>query len=341
MKMNSFTALYENTNKMKVAITGASGHIGNCLVRELIKKGARVKVLVHDFANDLAQLDIEMVHGNLSDNESLKKLCTGVDVIFHLAAKIAIDNRHSEQVYSINVTGTTNLIEAAKWAGVKKFIHFSSIDAFRFISSEQVLDETTPLVETNKSIYAFTKAESERLVLNAVKEGLDAVILSPAAVIGPYDYRGSFLGSALIKIYQNKIPMLIPGGYNWVDVRDVAEAAIQSVEKGRKGEKYILSGNFCNLLELSKIIGKISGERTPQLLAPVSLAKLAFPFIQLYYSLINEKPIYTHQSLELLVNSPKNISFEKAKKELNYSPRPLEKTLRDTFNWYNKNNYLN
>ncbi len=299
-----------------------------------------MKVLVHDFKNDLDKLDVELIQGDLIDIESLNLLCEGVDVVFHLAAKIALDNRKSAEVYAVNVTGTKNIIEASKMAGVKKFIHFSSIDAFQFISSDEVLDESKPIVESENSIYAFTKAESERLVLNAAKEGLDAVILSPTAVIGPFDYRGSFLGSALIKIYQNKIPMLISGGYNWVDVRDIAAAAIQSVESGRKDEKYILSGNFCSLLELSKIIGIISGKRTPKLLAPVSLAKLAFPFIQLYYSLINEKLIYTSQSLDLLINSPKNISFEKAQKELGYEPRPLEQTLKDTFNWYIENKYL-
>jgi dihydroflavonol-4-reductase len=325
---------------MKVAITGASGHIGNCLVRELIKKGERVKVMVHNFDSNLAHLDVEFHKGSLSDINSLKTLCSGVDVVFHLAAKIALDNRHSDQVYAVNVTGTKNLIEAAKWAGVKKFVHFSSIDAFRIISSEKFQDEGIPLVETNKSIYAFTKAESERLVLNAAKEGLDAVILSPTAVIGPYDFRGSYLGSALIKIYQNKIPMLISGGYNWVDVRDVSEAAIQAMEKGRNGEKYILSGNFCTLQELSEITGKISGKRTPKLLAPVFLAKLACPFFELGYFITKQKPIYTRQSLELLINSPKNISFEKANKELNYKVRPLEQTLYDTFNWYIDNKIL-
>jgi len=325
---------------MIIAITGASGHIGNCLVRELKKQGSVVKVLVHDFKNDLDKLDVELIQGNLLDIESLNLLCEGVDVVFHLAAKIALDNRRPDEVYAVNVTGTKNMIEASKTAGVKKFIHFSSIDAFQFISSDAVLDENNPLIQSEKAIYAFTKAESERLVLNAVNEGLDAVILSPTAVIGPFDYRGSFLGTALIKIYQNKIPMLISGGYNWVDVRDVAKAAIQSVETGRKGEKYILSGSFCSLQDLSEIAGKISGKKTPKLIAPVLLAKLAWPFIQFYYSLINEKPIYTRHSLELLVNSPKNISFEKAKKELGYAPRPLEQTLRDTFHWYIENKYL-
>jgi dihydroflavonol-4-reductase len=326
---------------MKVAVTGASGHIGSCLVRELIEKGARVKVLVHDFENDLAQLEIEIIRGNLLEVESIKKLCEGVDVVFHLAAKIALDNRHPEQVYAVNVTGTKNMIEASKSAGVKKFIYFSSIDAFQFISSEMVLDESNPLIESEKAIYAFTKAESERLVINAVKEGLHAIILCPTAVVGPFDYRGSFLGDALVKIFRNQLPMLVSGGYNWVDVRDVAEAAIRSVEFGRKGEKYILSGNFCSLIELSEMAGKISGKKTPKLIAPVFLAKLACPFLKFYYSVINGKPIYTSQSLNLLINSPKNISFEKAKKELGYIPRPLEQTLRDTYVWYKENKHLN
>ena len=326
---------------MKVAVTGASGHIGNCLVRELIKKGVHVKALVHNFENDLGRMDIELIRGDLLNVDSLKKLCEDVDTVFHLAAEIALDNGHRERVYAINVTGTANLIEAAKYSGVKKFIHFSSIDAFQTIPSDEVLDETTPITRSKKVIYAFTKAESEKLVMTAVNEGLDAVILCPTAVIGPFDYRGSFLGRALIKIYQNKLPMLISGGYNWVDVRDVATAAIESMESGRKGEKYILSGNFCSLKELSELTGKISGKRTPKFIAPVFLAQLASPFFQLFYSLTNKKPIYTSQSLKLLDSAPKNISCEKAKKELAYNPLALEQTLTDTFNWYKQNKYLN
>ncbi len=326
---------------MKVAVTGASGHIGNCLVREIKKQGATVKVLVHDFKNDLDKLDVELVQGNLLDPESLKVLCNDVDVVFHLAAKIALDNRHSEQVFAVNVTGTKNIIDASVSAGVRKFIHFSSIDAFRTVFSGQVLDEECPLTESDNSIYESTKAESERLVMDAVNEGLDAVILCPTAVVGPFDYRGSFLGDALVKIFRNQLPMLISGGYNWVDVRDVAEAAIRSVELGRKGEKYILSGTFCSLIELSEMAGKITGKKTPKLIAPVFLAKMACPFLKLYYSITNGKPIYTSQSLNLLINSPKNISFEKAKKELGYIPRPLEQTLRDTFVWYKENKRLN
>ena len=326
---------------MKVAVTGASGHIGNCLVRELIKKGAHVKALVHNFENDLGRMDIELIRGDLLNVDSLKMLCEGVDTAFHLAAEIALDNSHQDRVYAINVKGTSNLIDAAKYCGVKKFIHFSSIDAFQTIPANNMLDETMPIIQSKKVIYAFTKAESEKLVMSAVEDGLDAAILCPTAVIGPFDYRGSFLGRALIKIYQNKLPMLVSGGYDWVDVRDVAAAAIQAIESGRKGEKYILSGNFCTLKDLSELTGKISGKRTPKFIAPIFLAKMASPFFQLFYSITNKKPMYTSQSLKLLVTAPKNISSEKAKKELSYNPRTLEQTLTDTFNWYKQNKYLN
>lgn len=134
--------------------------------------------------------------------------------------------------------------------------------------------------------------------------------------------------------------MLISGGFNWVDVRDVAMAAVKAFESGKPGEKYILSGNFCTLKELSALTGKISGKPTPKFVAPVFLAQLSSPFYEFYYSLTKQKPMYTSQSLELLIRAPKNISFEKARADLGYVPRPLEQTLRDTFTWYKQNNFM-
>ncbi len=212
---------------MKVAVTGASGHIGNCLVRELKKQGAEIKVLVQNFSSYLDEMDVEVIRGNLLEPESLIALCEGVDVVFHLAAQIAIENRSASLTYETNVTGTKNMIKAANHGRAKKFIHFSSIHAFQIGSPDQMLDESRSLVESDKTIYEFTKAEGEREVMKAVKEGLNAVILNPTAVIGPFDYKGSLLGQALRKIYQNKLPFMVSGGYNWVDVRDVVSASIQ------------------------------------------------------------------------------------------------------------------
>jgi dihydroflavonol-4-reductase len=296
--------------------------------------------LVHNFRNSLDEIDLELIHGNLLEPASLIKLCEGADVVFHLAARIAIDNRSSAQVYETNVTGTTNIIKAAISGGAKKFIHFSSIHSFQSEPSDLLLDESRSLVETTKTIYEFTKAEGEREVIKASKEGLSAVILNPTAVIGPFDYRSSLLGQALLQIYQNKLPFLISGGYNWVDVRDVVAASIKAIESGRSGEKYILSGEFSTLKELSLIIREISGCKIPYIV-PVSMARLACPFFQIYSSIVKKPPLYTSQSLDILVNSPSKISNVKAREELGFVPRALDQTLRDTFDWYRENNFIN
>jgi dihydroflavonol-4-reductase len=324
---------------MKVAVTGASGHIGSCLVHELKRRGEDIRVLAHNHRSEVIEAGVEPVPGSLLEPEALKRLCRGVDVVFHLAAQIAIENRLSGKVYETNVTGTGNILKAAQSSGVKKFIHFSSIHAFQIGSPGQQLDEATPLVESKNIIYEFTKAEGEREVMKAVNDGFDAVILNPTAVIGPFDRRGSLLGQALLEIYQKKLPFLIAGGYNWVDVRDVVSASLKAIESGRKGEKYILSGEYRSLRDLSGMISKISGNSMP-VFVPVTLARMACPFFQVYSAITKTEPLYTNQSLNILVNSPSNISNEKARRELTYAPRSLEQTLKDTFNWYRENNIL-
>ena len=326
---------------MKVAITGASGHIGSCLTRELINRGDKVKVLVHNSNFSLKDLDIEIVKGDLTNKKSLENLCSDVDVIFHLAAKIAIDKSEKELVYKTNVEGTQNLIDVCISKKVERFIHFSSIHAFDPHPLNEVLDETRDYIGETKLIYEKSKAESERIVLNSVSKGLNALVLNPTAVVGPYDFQRSYLGQALIKIYQNKLPMLVPGGYDWVDVRDIVNGSINAITMGRIGEKYILSGHYLSLKELSILIGKISNKKTPKLLAPLFLAKLGLPFIKLYSAITNDHPLYTSESLHILKNSNKFISNKKAQKELNYNPRPFHETLKSAFDWYIENGVIN
>jgi len=326
---------------MNIAITGASGHIGSCLTRELIQKGFRVKVLVHNFDASLQKLDLEYVKGDLTDKFSLEKLCDNADVVFHLAAKIAIDKRDRDLVYKTNVQGTQNLIDICIKKDIKRFIHFSSIHAIDPHPLDEVLDENRAYIGKTKLIYEQSKAESEKLVINAANKGLNAIVLNPTAVVGPYDFKSSYLGQALIKIYENKLPMLVPGGYDWVDVRDIVDAAISSITKGKSGERFILSGHYLSLKKLSVMIGEISNQKTPKLIAPLFLAKIGLPFIKLYSYIANEHPLYTSESLDILKNSNKNISNSKAKDELGYNTRPLEETLRDAFKWYKENGVIN
>ncbi|MCD4683552.1 MAG: NAD-dependent epimerase/dehydratase family protein, partial [Bacteroidales bacterium] len=281
-----------------------------------------------------------LVKGNVLDSNSLKKLCDGADIVFHLAAIVSIDNRDRDKIFKVNVQGTRNIIDACIKKKVKRLIHFSSIHTLSHQPLDQVLDESRPMLEKTKLAYEQSKIEGEKLVHEAVAKGLDAVIILPSAIVGPYDYKSSLMGHALIKIYQNKLPMLIAGGYDFVDVRDVVDGAINASIEGRKGNKYILSGQFIELKDLSDLIGQLTGQKTPKFIAPTFLAKIGLPFISLYSSIMKEHPLYTGETLDILLSSNRNISYNKARKELNYQPHPIEKTLVDTFDWYKQNGMI-
>jgi dihydroflavonol-4-reductase len=325
---------------MKVSVTGASGHVGFCLCKQLIKQGAQVRALVHQNKNRLREAGVEIFSGNILDKQTLIPLFTGVEVVYHLAAQISIDKKEYKRVYETNVQGTANVVAACKDAGVKRLVHFSTIHTLKSFGTDDILDETNPLIPASKIIYENSKAGAERLVINASAEGLDAVILNPTAIIGPYDFQPSYLGQALIKIYKNQLPMLVQGGYNFVDVRDVADAAILAATNGRSGERYILSGKWLSLKDLSVKIGELTNRKTPEFLAPTWLAKAGLPFIQSWAKLSGNHPLYTAESLEILKHSSKNISNLKAINELGFNPRPIGETLKDTFDWFKENNLV-
>jgi dihydroflavonol-4-reductase len=264
-------------------------------------------------------------------------LCKGVDIVFHLAAKIAIDNKQKDLVYATNVTGTKNLVHSCRKQNVKKLIHFSSIHALDPLPLNKELNESRAYMKNPYWVYENSKAEAEKIVLEAAKKGLHTVVLNPTAIIGPYDFRPSYLGKALIRIYKNQLPMLVPGGYDFVDVRDVVSGAIAASKKGRLGERYILSGRWIGLKDLSTEISEISGKKTPRAIAPLFLAKIGVPFMGLYAKLKNEQPLYTSNALEILKLSHRNISSKKAETELEYKTRSLVATLTDAFEWYKEN----
>lgn len=319
---------------MKIAVTGASGHIGNCIVRELLKCGYQVRVLIHAHREDLANLDVDQVNGSVLELDTLNSLCEGVDAVIHLAAIIALDNRNARRVFEVNVNGTRNILGTAIKSGVKRFIHFSSIHAMQLPRNGEIMDEELELVTSNKEIYEYSKAEGERLVLGVSFKEMETLVLSPTAVIGPYDFRHSHLGKALLQLYTNSIPALINGGYNWVDVRDVAKATIKALDPKVPAGKYILSGTYSSLKELSGRVAQISGRNTPQRVIPVWMARLIAPIVGLYARLSKTEPFFTWHSLEIVTDSPQKISFEKARKHLDYSPRELNDTIRDTLDWY-------
>ena len=325
---------------MTVAITGATGHIGANLVRALIDKGTPTRCLVHVNCRAIDGLNIEKVQGDIRDLDSLCRAFEGIDVVYHLAASISLSMADWAQLEEINVRGTRNVVEACRRSGVRRLIHFSSIHALIQEPLNTPVDEARSLVESKRfPPYDRSKAAGEREVRRGIEKGLDAVIIYPTAVFGPYDYQPSFFGEALMSIARRKLPALVTGGYDWVDVRDVVAGAMLAAEKAPTGARYLLSGHWVSMCDIAAMIEEITGLSTGRPVCPLWLAHIGAPFIGGISRINGKRPLYTSVSLRAL-KSNRNISHERATRELGYHARPFRETLADTLHWFEENGQL-
>lgn len=317
-------------------ITGATGHIGNVLARNLVKRGEKVRALVlpGDDLSPLEDLDIEIVYGDILNKDSLQRALAGVDYLFHLAGIISIANGRENLVHTVNVEGTRTIMQAALAANVKRVIYTSSIHAFKRIPHGTTIDEDTPIdPATAIAAYDQSKAEATLMVLEMVKQGLPAVIACPTGVIGPYDFKNSELGELFNDWVMHKVNVLIEGSYDFVDVRDVAEGLILAREKGKVGQLYILSGQLIRISDLWKLVKELVSYKAYFLNIPLPLAKFSAFFADIYYRLMKKKPKFTSYSIETL-QSNAVISNVKARLSLGYAPRSPRETIADTYQWW-------
>jgi dihydroflavonol-4-reductase len=325
---------------MIAAITGATGHVGVTLSRLLLSRGHSVRAIVRKAAGGLEGLDVEIAEGDVRSLESLTRAFHGADVVFHAAARISITRIDMKEVAETNILGTRNVIAACRETGVPRLIHFSSIEALDPLPLDAPLDEERPFVDPGKgSPYAVSKAQAEAEVRRAVSEGLNAVILNPTAIIGPWDYKPSLLGSALMAIARGRLPMLVDGGFDWVDVRDVAEAALAAALRAPAGSRYIVGGRWASMAELAGHVCSVTGARPPGLTCPFWIARAGAPLSAALSRFMGKTPLFTGYSLSVLRGN-RNIRHDRAHRELDYRPRGLEETIRDACAWFELNGYL-
>jgi dihydroflavonol-4-reductase len=323
-------------------VTGASGHIGNNLVRALLAQGRKVRVLMHgDDNRGLDGVDgLEQVRGDVRDAASLQRAFAGAEVVYHLAAFISIYSGDDHHTLPVNSEGTRNVVATCQREGVRRLVHFSSVHALWGHPRERPIDETQELADRPDALpYDRSKALGEKAVLQGVQGGLDAVIVNPGAVIGPNDYRPSPQGRFLMDLYQRKLPALVAGGYNWCDVRDVVGGAMAAEQRGRRGERYLLAGHPLSLRELAQVIERVTGSRAPRMVTPLWVAQLVAPGAELWSKLRKERPKFTRHSVQI-VGSNYQFVLDKARRELGYSPRPIDSTVADTIDWYRSAGYL-
>ena len=325
-----------------VVVTGATGHIGNVLVRKLVSRSERVRAVIPPFedASCLDGLKVEIVEGDIRQIDSLIQAFKGSDVVYHLAGIISILSGKSELLYQVNVEGTRNVVEACLKTKVRRLVYTSSIHAVKEPPHGIVIDETFPFDPDNVlGDYAKSKAQATLEVLGGVEQGLDATIVCPTGVIGPYDYKISEMGQLIMDFIQRKLKAYVDGAYDFADVRDVATGLILAYEKGRTGESYILSGKQITVRDLLMMLQEITEVKAPSLKIPAWLARTVGKIAPLYYRLTNTEPLFTTYSIDVLASNSQ-ISSAKARRELGYSTRPVKESVTDAVAWFRENSKL-
>lgn len=317
-------------------ITGATGHLGNNLVRTLLERGEEVRavVLPNDPAQSIAGLPVERVEGDVRDLGSLIWAVRSADRVYHLASLITITPGRADLLQQVNVQGTRNVVEACLCSGVKRVTYVSSIHALVEPPHGTGIDERMPFDPARiPTEYGRSKAQAALQLLEGVKRGLDAVIVCPTGIVGPHDFQPSEVGRLFMNVARRRLPAYVQGAYDFVDVRDVVLGLLAAAEKGRRGETYILSGEMVTVRQLMAYLEEATGVRAPRIGLPVALARGAARLALSYARWTKTRPLFTSESVDILCSNC-CISHEKAARELGYSPRPFQQTVRDTIHWF-------
>ena len=324
-------------------ITGGSGHVGANLVRELSSRGYQVRCI--DFDNDhraFEGFNVELVKGNITDISTLDNTFKDVEVVFHTAAVISLDRKDKDLIRSVNVGGTENVCEMSLRHGVKKLIHFSSVDAFVREPLEDPLYENRSLVtDPNAVPYDLSKADAQRIVLEYCDKGLNASIIHPSGIFGPNDFKPSLFGQEFINIANGKRPYSINVGYDYVDVRDLCKTSVDCIDKGEIKQNYIVGGNYMDFVYMSEVMSEILNKKLIRSTLPFGFIYMSLPGSYIS-SLIKKTPrAITLDSIHTIKVQNKNIPSSLSKEQLDHNPRPVEETIQDTIEFFQKRGLIN
>ncbi|NTV06110.1 MAG: SDR family oxidoreductase [Chlorobiaceae bacterium] len=328
----------------KILVTGATGFLGSSLVKKLTATEDEVSILVRK-SSDLTSLSdvlhkVKLVYGDITDLDSLGPALQGINLVYHSAGLTYMGDKKNALLYKINVEGTRNMLQASVAAGVTRFVHVSSITAVGIAFDKKPVDESVSWNFHSISLeYARTKHLSEVEVAEAIKKGLDCVIVNPAFVFGAGDI--NFNAGRIIKdIYNRRLPFYPLGGICVVDVEIVADTIMAAMEKGKTGERYILGGENVSYKMLADTISRITG--APRVLFPLPfwMAKILRSALDLYKNNNRISKLF-NMSMFRVASHYLYFDSSKATRELNMRYEPHEHSIRNAYEWYRDRNMLN
>ncbi|MDZ4709338.1 MAG: SDR family NAD(P)-dependent oxidoreductase [Saprospiraceae bacterium] len=320
----------------RVLVTGGTGFIGHYIIKRLIQSGYAVSALVRKGSTHLNTLSvfdqhIQLFWGDINDVESLELACLDQDIVIHAAAIVAFNSAQSRDLIKVNVEGTANLVNVCLEQNINQLVHLSSIAALGGVPGQINLDESTLWIEKNTNLYAESKHQSELEVWRGSAEGLGVTILNPSLVIGPWDT--SHHSMQLFKAALNNLPFYPSGSNGFVDVRDVAEAVLLSLEKKVTLERIIINGYNLSYREMLVKIASLMGKNPPTWLFPKSLARFGAWVIRLVAFLLGRKH-YFQASIIKSIYTPSTYNNKKSVELLGLQYRPLDQTLNEVITRY-------
>ena len=323
-------------------VTGAAGHLGNVLIRHLLERGytdIRAMVLPGEDRTPLAGLNVDIAEADITRPEMLPAAFEGVTRVMHLASLVSIGDAAEDLIQRVNVEGTRNIIEASKAAKVERLLSVGSIHAFARPDGP-LLNEQVPLAPQTSAPYERTKSAATRLVLDAAAE-LDTVVAAPSGVFGPFDFKRSEVGTGIRQWMERPSTVMLPGGYDFVDVRDVAEGLRLALEKGRRGEVYLLSNDWIEMGGMAReVMNRVHG-RSRMLTLPLSVSRKLAQVTLRDSQRRGVRPVLIPYALETM-QATYRVDWSKVRQELGlqelgFKPRPLRQTIHDTVKWRQDN----
>ena len=321
---------------MKVLVTGANGFVGSHLCRQLRQAGAEVRGLVRQGSDRrlLEGQELELVEGDLRDPSAVEAAVADCEQVYHCAALVQFFVPDRAAMQATNVDGTRNVLEAARRAGVKRFVHTSTVAVLKRHSDgtpateDQLLD-----AKDAQGAYEATKLEADLLAHQAAREGLPLVVVNATAPVGCGDYKPSPIGKVIINFLRGKIPAYTDTGLNLVDVRDLAAGHMLAAEKGRSGERYVLSGENLVFADFLRLLSELSGVPAPTVRIPYALALVGGLLGEVTGRLTRQDPLACLASVRTSKH-PHYASCDKARAELGYDPRPVREALAEEIAWF-------
>lgn len=326
---------------MNTLVTGASGFVGSHVARLLAARGEHVRVLLRPQSNSQALdgLAVEKVSGDLRDPASLDAALRGIQRVFHVAADYRLWSRRPQEIYESNVTGTRNLLDAARRASIECFIYTSTVATIAVPRKNLPSEDTLSILQEMIGHYKRSKFLAEQHACEAARTGLPVIIVNPTTPVGPGDWKPTPTGKIIVDFLNGRMPAYVDTGLNVAPVEDVAAGHLLAAERGRVGRRYILGGENLTLRQILDVLSRITGRPAPRIKVPHFVAYAAALADTAFSKLTGRAPQIPLEGVRM-ARHKMFVDDSRARRELGYQPGSVEAALERAVRWYQSNGYV-